>query len=972
MQNLKFHLSVFALCFIQESVSTDIVITPKVIDELEKSNVSFKCVHNGTGLRMTWRRKDQSNICYFETHDCSVLITTQDRTTCTCEKDSKNETTVSLQISNISSADHNTSWFCAVVYMTEILSQKASLLVKVPVKTLTITPFAKSIQISENNTTLFTCKTSYSRPIPAIKWILKDHNHLELTGEQTNKTNHIGMTSAESALNYKPSRTNNGRKLCCIVSKSEVQKEEISSSLISINVTYPPDSTLMINGFLSNGIYYVIENNSGTLTCNITGGNPKPLLSWTRCFDNEINSGSSSTAESVTNTWRAMSDTDRFCTCQSIQMERNDSVSIKVKVLYPPTIPILTYGSLNVSGNIYIIQNEQLLLDCSSNSKPPPTYQWEAKRIPVTFNKTLQILVTEKMHEGNYTCLVTNTMNATERIQNGSSRSTVEVHVLYPPTINTLENLTFIEGDTLNFSCSVTHGNPKETVFLWTSEGHMTWSSQYITIRNISRDDDMNYNCSVYNIMTPTGQSPVKGTDSKMWHLSVDYYATIKEFFVHGYKSEHNVTTTEYDNVTFICDIDSKPISNTSLRFTTDTSLVWTHSNMLSYTLGSAKCTDAGTYSCFGKNKHNIGVGSTKQLNLFIRCSPRANPTVPFTTNLTLASNVTAVLYFPILAYPKPESVIWQKYSMSNWISVTSNNNINISNNELNVSLSIYNLMETEFGRYRLIISNDVGSYIQNYYINAEDRPNPPTGFRVLNKLTTASTATVQWFPSFNGGKPQHFVLNYSKSLQKHWTHEEIEDTGEPVLIYTINGLSSNSVYYIFLHSVNMLGSSKLSARLEIKTKEGMHIDGNTSFVGTTIGISIGAVLLLLILFIGIYTLRRFKLRYQHTSKNVYQNTIGPSTQKINSTTEYGGIDLNTVGANIEPNDPNNTDTSTDALPQNPYEKLDKILKDSNQYSELKQMDENREDVFWKSNSDSAPDALQKDFNKAIYMNMKI
>jgi hypothetical protein len=99
------------------------------------------------------------------------------------------------------------------------------------------------------------------------------------------------------------------------------------------------------------------------------------------------------------------------------------------------------------------------------------------------------------------------------------------------------------------------------------------------------------------------------------------------------------------------------------------------------------------------------------------------------------------------------------------------------------------------------------------------DRPNPPTGFRVLNKLTTATTATVQWFPSFNGGKPQHFVLNYSKSLQKHWTHEEIEDTGEQVLIYTINGLSSNSVYYIFLHSVNMLGSSKLSARLEIKTK---------------------------------------------------------------------------------------------------------------------------------------------------------
>ncbi|XP_060591901.1 uncharacterized protein LOC132746702 [Ruditapes philippinarum] len=190
------------------------------------------------------------------------------------------------------------------------------------------------------------------------------------------------------------------------------------------------------------------------------------------------------------------------------------------------------------------------------------------------------------------------------------------------------------------------------------------------------------------------------------------------------------------------------------------------------------------------------------------------------------------------------------------------------------------------------------------------DRPTPPTGFRVLNKLTTATSATVQWFPSFNGGQPQHFVLNYSKSLQKHWTHEEIEDTGEPILIYTINGLSSNSVYYIFVYSVNILGSSKLSERLEIKTKEGMYTDGNTSVVGTTIGICIGVVLFLLVLVVGIYALRRFMLRYQHTSKSVYQNTNGPSTQTINSATEYEGIDLYAVGANIKPNDPNSTGMS--------------------------------------------------------------
>jgi hypothetical protein len=52
----------------------------------------------------------------------------------------------------------------------------------------------------------------------------------------------------------------------------------------------------------------------------------------------------------------------------------------------------------------------------------------------------------------------------------------------------------------------------------------------------------------------------------------------------------------------------------------TDETLVWTNSNFLNFTLGSAKCIDAGTYFCLGKNKHNIGVGSTEQLNIFIRC----------------------------------------------------------------------------------------------------------------------------------------------------------------------------------------------------------------------------------------------------------------------------------------------------------------------------------------------------------------
>jgi hypothetical protein len=107
------------------------MITPKYIDGTEGSNVSFKCVHNGTGLRMAWRRDDDSIICMFATHEsCSVLIITQEEIACTCEKGYQNETIISLPIPNISRADHNTSWFFTVTFMTEIVKQHASLFVK--------------------------------------------------------------------------------------------------------------------------------------------------------------------------------------------------------------------------------------------------------------------------------------------------------------------------------------------------------------------------------------------------------------------------------------------------------------------------------------------------------------------------------------------------------------------------------------------------------------------------------------------------------------------------------------------------------------------------------------------------------------------------------------------------------------------------------------------------------------------------
>ncbi|XP_060576316.1 receptor-type tyrosine-protein phosphatase epsilon-like [Ruditapes philippinarum] len=398
----------------------------------------------------------------------------------------------------------------------------------------------------------------------------------------------------------------------------------------------------------------------------------------------------------------------------------------------------------------------------------------------------------------------------------------------------------------------------------------MTWSSQYLTISNISRDDDMNYNCSVYNIMTPTGKSPVKGTDSKMFHLSVEYKATIKDFFVNGYKSRRNVTINENDNATFICDVDSKPVSNTSLQLRTAKNFVWNDSNSLNHTLGPANCTDAGSYFCIGKNKHNIGAGSTEQLNLFVKCFPRHNPMFQYKMNVTSALNVTAILQFHFIAYPSPDTVLWQKYIISNWTNLSYKNNITTSRMEHNISLTVHNVSEEDFGRYRLIIANDVGNYTREFYINAEDIPKPPTGFHVINRLTTATTATVQWFPSFDGGKPQRFVLNYSKTHHDSWFSEVINDTEEPIMNYTINRLSSNTAYYITLHSENDIGSSELSERIEVHTKV-IHVVAKKEITGIVIGSVCGVIGATVVVTVGICIFKK-RRNEKAPDKMVYQN----------------------------------------------------------------------------------------------------
>ncbi|XP_060559289.1 uncharacterized protein LOC132719530 [Ruditapes philippinarum] len=79
--------------------------------------------------------------------------------------------------------------------------------------------------------------------------------------------------------------------------------------------------------------------------------------------------------------------------------------------------------------------------------------------------------------------------------------------------------------------------------------------------------------------------------------------------------------------------------------------------------------------------------------------------------------NTSISLHFTALSYPKPYSVLWRKFDGKSWTNVNESNNIRIYQSNLDFGMTIIRASKEDFGEYKLFISNAVGSYIHNFYI---------------------------------------------------------------------------------------------------------------------------------------------------------------------------------------------------------------------------------------------------------------
>ncbi|XP_060085334.1 nephrin-like, partial [Ylistrum balloti] len=121
--------------------------------------------------------------------------------------------------------------------------------------------------------------------------------------------------------------------------------------------------------------------------------------------------------------------------------------------------------------------------------------------------------------------------------------------------------------------------------------------------------------------------------------------------------------------------------------------------------------------------------------------------------------------------------------------------------------LNINSLSVTDLGNYSVTIENRIGVKHHTVTLIATGPPSPP--LYVLQYQVTWNTITVQWIRSSDIGQTESFVIGYRSDVTKDFVNlDAIPDSRQSVMLYTIEGLMPDTIYYIQLYAQNSIGTS--------------------------------------------------------------------------------------------------------------------------------------------------------------------
>ncbi|XP_052806948.1 nephrin-like [Mya arenaria] len=650
------------------------------------------------------------------------------------------------------------------------------------------------------------------------------------------------IVSSNSVLSWTGGiRIQDGGSYKCIVSTtmtpSNTSKTPVTtevSSYVTMNVLYAPSTPEIrmntLNGEVITDQITVVINRQFELACTATA-HPTANYSWTvdsRTYQTQI----------LQDTINTKTNTSGTCTAHNvlkpsvgIAQTPSSSASIAVYINYPPESVTVRHTIENgdiVLSKFNIMERATLLLFCESQSNPSSAFSWTGSNISQTGSVLLRNNIS-RSEKGNLSCTARNTMTHMDQPLEGLSSANFTLNILYSPRLHQLSRLNALEGENITLKCEYEPGNPIETtVVIARLNDRITWTDGTHFIPSLKRTDAGMYNCTVRNIMQPTGQlNEIVGEDTEIFQVNVWYKTSVSKFGLTSYSDANNVTVDENATLNFFCEVDSNPNSTIvfgrSDRLLNNTTLKKNDGFLhLAFDVQQAGCLDTASYYCFGYNNYTeIETAPRKQIDVYVRCSPRASGG-QWESNITGAAGGNATFSFDVVAYPVPnkEGYVWHKWNGTTYSKVHNSDKYTINNAGVSTTFTINAIEQEDFSTYLLTVSNGIiPDFNKLFNLRSQDVPQCPADVTI--SATTSSSAIVEWNSQFNGGLQQTFVILYKAigssdylvltedELERQKTHYEV----------TITGLKDGSTYDVIMFSRNEKGNCKQNNSLQFDTE---------------------------------------------------------------------------------------------------------------------------------------------------------
>ncbi|XP_052238472.1 hemicentin-1-like [Dreissena polymorpha] len=399
---------------------------------------------------------------------------------------------------------------------------------------------------------------------------------------------------------------------------------------------------------------------------------------------------------------------------------RNENY-LNLEILTPPTAPTISYNGNHILKSITIIEGKDYDFYCTSVGKPSPQINWQLLN-RTTEHHVLQIRNVGALQNTTIKCCAKNHMIPAVGVpEHGSECKHLNLNVLHKPKFAFNDAYAVTENDSFNITCTKQNIN---TVITWLRQGDEDWSESHNTIywTEVRRENAGNYTCKLRYLITDSFNHSISGDSEHSFHLNVEYPASVINFEAVGHSD--SVVVNENKSVTFRCNATGNPSPTIRIK---NNNRVLKQRNAIS--LGNKEimtCAHTGKYSCYARNIINEEESTSKDIDVFVMCSPRPASNMLSEFNFTTNLHLTVILNFTVIAYPEPQpsDYVWKKCDVEEsngtfqCFPLVDERHFNVSIVDLTSYLTISDFTQHDIGRYMLSVENGVGdAWNQTFFV---------------------------------------------------------------------------------------------------------------------------------------------------------------------------------------------------------------------------------------------------------------